>query len=135
MADYGKRWEEAPTCGSSLPKVVPGGHQQSTHPQEQSPTAATLLLLMHKEHLLKPNTHPRPHLNSPLLPRSDLSAQTGRNSKSYSSLKSGWTRSRNRLHDQSPFIPPLHHQNSHESFELHQPHHPKDPCHHLSCQF
>ena len=26
----GKRWEEAPTCGSSLPKVIPGGHQQST---------------------------------------------------------------------------------------------------------
>ena len=27
VADCGKRWEEAPTCGSSLPKVVPGGQQ------------------------------------------------------------------------------------------------------------
>ena len=28
--DCGKRWEEAPTWGSSLPKVDPGGHQQFT---------------------------------------------------------------------------------------------------------
>ena len=35
MADCGKRWEENPTCGSSLPKVVPSGYQQFPHLQKQ----------------------------------------------------------------------------------------------------
>ena len=30
-----KRWEEDPTCGSSLPKVVPGGYQQFSHLQNK----------------------------------------------------------------------------------------------------
>ena len=38
MADCGKRWEEDPTCGSSFPKVVSGGHQQFTPSQTQSKT-------------------------------------------------------------------------------------------------
>ena len=31
----GKKWEEDPTSGSSLPKVDPGGHQQFPHLQKQ----------------------------------------------------------------------------------------------------
>ena len=105
-------------------------------PQRASQTVAFYPPHMLKKHLpLKINSHPRPHPNSALLPRSDPSAQAGRNSKSCWSLKSGWTRSGNRLHDQSSLIPPLHHQDNPEPFVHHQPHHPIDPCLRLSCLF
>ena len=109
----------------------------SPPPHKQSPTSVALLQQKHmpKRHLPPNlNTHPRPHLNSSLLPRSDLLAQAGRNLKNSLTSKSGWTRSANRLHDQSPLIPPLHLQNSRVSLD-HHPRHLKDPCHHHWCPF
>ena len=133
MADCGKRWEEDPTCGSSLPKVVPGGLQQFT-PLTKS-IQVQLYQFPFSIQILCPNnnfppnlnTHPKLPLNSPLFPRLDPSVQAGRNLKDSWILKSGWTRSVNLIHDQSPLIPPLHLQSSLESSD-HLPLHLKNPC-------
>ena len=87
--EAGAEWLTGEKVGGSsnlrilIPKSCPRWAPTVHPPQKTSPIAAALLVLMHKNHPQKPNSHPRPHLNSPLLPRSDLSAQAGRSSKNY----------------------------------------------------
>ena len=110
------------------------GTDSSTPPQKRPiPTSYPHMPKNHPPQKIK--AHSRPHPNNTLLPRSDASAQAGRSLKNYWSLKRGWTRSENRLRDQDPLIPPLHHRDNLESSDRHQPHHLIDPCLHLSCRF
>ena len=64
----------------SCPRWAPTVHP----PQKTSPAVPFHSPHMQKKHHpQKTNSHPRPHLNSALLPRSDLSAQAGRSSKNF----------------------------------------------------